>query len=446
MDNTALFLARVQFGITLLYHFWFVALTLGISILIALMETQYIRTGSPQYKTMAKYWGKLFLINYAIAIVTGLVNEFQFGMNWSEYSRFVGSIFGASLAFEAMTAFFVESFAIGVWVYGWDKVSKRVHLLAIWLVAWSANYSAFWILSANSFMQHPVGYVFQNGRLELTDLTALITNPYLFWQYTHTVFSGMFTAGFFMMAISGWYLLNKRHVSLFRYSFKIGIISSLVSLILVIGTGHFYNQYLAHVQPMKFAASEAHWDTKQSAPLIIFAIIDEEKKTNSYTISLPGWLSLLTYNSMNAPIKGIKDVQAEYSDTVGEGSYIPPVTVLFWSFRIMVGIGFLLLLLLSITLWYWKKKQLESSPVLLRLIMISVPLPYLAIATGWVVTEVGRQPWLVYDLLRIEKGLSQAVSTASIWTSLILYTGIYSFIAIAGLYIMHKVIITGPQD
>lgn len=215
MDNMALILARLQFGITLMYHFWFVALTLGLSVLIALMETHYFRTGNQSSKVMAKFWGKLFLVNYAVGTATGLVNEFQFGMNWSEYSRLVGSIFGPPLAFEALTAFFVESVAIGIWVYGWDKISRSTHLAAIWLVALASNYSAFWILSANSFMQHPVGHVFNNGRVELNDLAALITNQYLFYQYSHTLLSGLVVAGYFTMAVSAYYLLRKEHIQAF---------------------------------------------------------------------------------------------------------------------------------------------------------------------------------------------------------------------------------------
>jgi cytochrome bd ubiquinol oxidase subunit I len=233
MDSTALILARLQFGVTLTYHFWFVALTLGLSILIALMETQYVRTGNQRYKAMAKFWGSFFIINYAVGIVTGLVNEFQFGMNWSEYSRFVGSVFGPPLAFEALTAFFVESIAIGLWVYGWDKLSKAAHLFAIWLVALASNYSAFWILSANSFMQHPVGFIFRNGRVELTDLGAVITNPYLYYQYLHTVLSGLTTGGFFVMAISAYALLRKENIDFFRRSFKIGLMCALLATALV---------------------------------------------------------------------------------------------------------------------------------------------------------------------------------------------------------------------
>jgi cytochrome d ubiquinol oxidase subunit I len=446
MENIVLILARLQFGITLMYHFWFVTLTLGLSILIALMETHYFRTGDESSKVMAKFWGKLFLLNYAIGTATGLVNEFQFGMNWSEYSRLVGSIFGPPLAFEALTAFFVESVAIGIWVYGWDKISRSSHLAAIWLVAAASNYSAFWILSANSFMQHPVGHVFRNGRVELNDLTALITNQYLLYQYSHTVLSGLVVAGYFTMAVSAYYLLRKEHISIFRHSFKLGLMCALMATSLVIVTGHFYNQYLAHVQPMKMAASEALWETATPAPFIVFAIIDEDNRRNTYQVALPAGLSVLAYNSLNTPVKGMNDIQAEYIEEYGPGHYIPAVTILFWSFRIMVGIGFWLVLLTALNYWYWWKKQLECCPALLRTTIWSLPLPYLAITMGWIIAEMGRQPWIVYGLLLTEKGVSKVVSAASIWTSLITYSVVYTCIALTAVYVARRILHEGPGN
>ncbi|BBB91999.1 MAG TPA: cytochrome ubiquinol oxidase subunit I [Methylomusa anaerophila] len=446
MDNTALTLARWQFGITLTYHFWFVALTLGLSILIACMETCYVRSGNRNYKAMAKFWGKLFVVNYAVGIMTGLVNEFQFGMNWSEYSRFAGSIFGSPLAFEALTAFFVESIAIGIWVYGWDKTSKRVHLLAVWLVALAANYSAFWILAANSFMQHPVGYTLRNGRLELNDLTALIFNPYLFYQYSHTVLSGLVTAGFFLMAVSAYYLLKQRWLDLFQPSFKIGMICAVVATVLVIVTGHFYNQYLAAVQPMKLAATEAIWNTTERAPLVVAAVVDEDRQNNFLQVVAPGLLSLLAYNSLNTPVKGMKDLQDEYTAAYGPGYYIPAVTVLFWSFRVMVVSGFWLLFIAVLCLWYWKTNGIVACPVLLKAVIWSLPLPYLATAAGWLVAEMGRQPWLVYNLQLTAKGVSKIVPAVSLWASLLGYVAVYGLVAAAALYVGRKIIVAGPDD
>ena len=446
MDNTILILARIQFAITLLYHFWFVALTLGLSILMALLETQYVRSGTSAYKVMVKFWGKLFLVNYAVGIVTGLVNEFQFGMNWSEYSRFVGSIFGPPLAFEALTAFFVESVAIGIWVYGWDKISRSAHLVVIWLVALSANYSAYWILAANSFMQHPVGHRLESGRVELVDLAALITNPYLFYQYSHTVLSGLVVAGYFVMAVSAYYLLREEHIDSFRRSFKAGVVCALIATSLVVAIGHFYNQYLADVQPMKMAASEALWETATPAPFVAIAVIDEDNRKNTYQLALPAGLSVLAYNSLNAPVRGMNDLQDEYTRQYGPGDYIPAVTVLFWSFRVMVGIGFWLVLLTAVNCWYWRKNEIDAHPVLLKAVLWSLPLPYLAIILGWTMAEMGRQPWIVYGLLLTAKGVSKVVPAAYVWVSLSLYLTVYAFIAAAAIYIARKILLAGPDE
>jgi len=443
---TVLNLARLQFGITLTYHFWFVVLTLGLSILLALMETQYIRTGSKSYQVMVKFWGRLFLVNYAVGVVTGLVNEFQFGMNWSEYSRFAGGIFGIPVAFEALTAFFVESVAIGIWVYSWDKISRRAHLAVIWLVAISSNYSAFWILAANSFMQHPVGQIVIRGHAALADLAALAMNPYLYFQYVHTTLAGLVVAGYFVMAVSAYYLLSQAHRETFRRSFKIGLVCALIATNLAVVSGHFYNQYLAYAQPMKLAASEALWETAAPAPFVIFAVINQDDSRNIYQLALPAGLSVLAFNRLDAPVKGMNALQGEYVKLYGPGYYIPAVTTLFWSFRVMVGIGLWLVFLTAINFWYWWKNQLEAHPALLKATIWSLPLPYVAITMGWAMTEMGRQPWLVYGLLLTEKGISPIVPAANVWVSLILYAAVYTCIALAALFIAHKIILGGPGE
>lgn len=275
---TQLILSRLQFAVTTSYHFLFVPLTLGLGILVALMETFYVKTGNETYKTMTKFWGKLFLINFAMGVVTGLVQEFQFGMNWSEYSRFVGDIFGAPLAVEALLAFFLESTFLGVWVFGWDRLSKKVHLLSIWLVAISSNLSALWILIANSFMQEPVGFTLRNGRAEMTDFFALVTNPHVFYQFPHTVLSGFVTAAFFVMGISAYHLIKKNHSDVFRRSFHIAVVFGIISTFGVTGIGHLQGMYLVKTQPMKMAAAEAHWNTENPAGLLLVASIDQQKE------------------------------------------------------------------------------------------------------------------------------------------------------------------------
>lgn len=441
-----LLLARLQFSTTLTYHFWFLSLTLGLVLIIALLETMYVRSGNTKYKVMAKFWGRLFLINYSAGILTGIIQEFEFGMNWSEYSRFVGDIFGVPLALETLTAFFVESTFIGLWIYGWDQLSKRLHLLAIWLVALAANISAFWILTANAFMQQPAGYLFAGDRLQLLDFAAIITNPYVFYQYSHTVLSGLMTAGFFVLAVSSYYLLHKRDTALFRFSFKLGFICASIATVLVIGTGHIYTQYLGKSQPMKLAAMEALWETSARAPFTVVALIDTLNGRNTFEVSVPGLLSVMAGNHLNTQVQGMKELQASFTAAYGPDEYIPPVALLFWSFRIMLFISLYLILLLGFIYWYQRTQRLESSPLLLRTIMWSIPLPYIAHAAGWIITEVGRQPWIVYTLLRTEQGISRIVPLVNIGITLVSYTVIYLVLTAVALYFMRKVIIDGPES
>lgn len=446
MDTTALVLARLQFGITLTYHFSFVALTLGLSVLIALTEARFVLAGDPDAKIMAKFWGRLFLLNYAVGVVTGLVNEFQFGMNWAEYSRFVGSVFGPPLAFEALTAFFVESVAIGVWAYGWDKISPRAHLAMIILIAAAANYSAFWILAANAFMQHPAGHVLAGGRLELADLAALVANPYLRHQYGHTVLAAFAVTGFFVMAVSARYLLRRRSLALFGPAYRLGLWCALLASGLVAVSGHYYTQYLAAVQPMKLAAAEALWETAEPAPFVVVALIDEQGRRNTSQLAFPAGLSVLAYNSVVAPVRGINDLQDEFAARHGPGRYIPAVTVLFWAFRVMVASGLLLLFLPALNLWYLRKGPPEAYPGFLRAAVLSLPLPYLAIVAGWLVAEMGRQPWLVYGLQLTGDGLSRTVPAAAVWASLLTYTVLYAAVAAAAGRAAAGILRAGPGD
>jgi len=394
-----LMLARWQFGVTTVYHFFFVPLTLGLSILVAIMQTFYYRTGDDVYKQMTKFWGKLFLINFAIGVATGIVQEFQFGMNWSEYSRFVGDIFGAPLAIEALMAFFIESTFLGLWVFGWDKLRKGVHLTCIWLVAIGANLSALWILIANSFMQQPVGYVLRNGRAEMTDFLALVTNSHIFVQWPHVFFSGMVTTAFFVLAISAYHLLRKgEHVEMFRRSFRMGLIYALISTISVMLVGHSQAQHMIKTQPMKMAAAEALWESEDPAAMSLFTIGNEAERRDVFAIKIPGMLSLLAYNRFTGEVKGIKNLQAEYEQTYGPGDYVPPVAVSYWTFRIMVGIGMAMALLALFGLYLMWRNSLERNPLYLRVLIWAVALPYLANSTGWLFTELARQPWIVFGL------------------------------------------------
>lgn len=439
-------LGRWQFAITTVYHFLFVPLTLGLSVLIAIMETMYVQTGKELYKQMTQFWGKLFLVNFSMGVATGIVQEFQFGMNWAEYSRFMGDIFGAPLAMEALTAFFVESTFLGLWIFGWDKLSKKTHLICIWLVAFSSNLSAFWILVANSFMQAPVGYALQNGRAEMVDFLAVITNPYVLGQFPHTVLGGLVTAGVFISAISAYYLLKQRHLEIFSSSIKFGLGCMLISTMLVMGTGHLQAQYLGKHQPMKMAAMEALWETANPAPFAIMAVVDETKQHNTSEVTVPGVLSLLIYDEMKGEVKGIKELQAAAETKYGPGNYIPPVTQSFWNFRIMVVCGLWMAALSAISLLLLYKQQLATNTMVLNLLLWSIPVPYIANTTGWILTEGGRQPWIVVGLQKVSDAVSTNLTSTDIWISLIGFTVLYGVLALAAIYLVRKFVLKGPVE
>ena len=432
-------LARLQFTITCVFHFFFVPLTLGLSILIALMETMYVRTGNELYKRMTKFWGKLFLINFAMGVVTGIVMEFQFGMNWSEYSRFVGDIFGAPLAIEALLAFFLESTFLGIWIFGWDRLSPRMHAATIWMVAIGSNLSAFWILIANSFMQEPVGYAIENGRAVMTSFFALLSNPHLWVQFPHVITSGITTAAFFILGISAYQLFyKKRDSEIFLRSFKWGAVAGVIGISLVSLTGHSQAQYMVEAQPMKMAAGEALWQTEDPADLSLVTIIDEDQQRNVFDIRIPRALSLLAYNRFDGEVQGINDIQQEYESLYGPGDYIPPVAISYWSFRAMVGVGSLMLLLAFYALFLMLTKRLPKAERFLRWMPYAIALPIIGTSTGWIFTEVARQPWIVFGIMRTEDAASPNVSVSMLLTSLIVYTVLYGVLIVVDVYLLAK--------
>ncbi|MCJ7823763.1 MAG: cytochrome ubiquinol oxidase subunit I [Anaerolineales bacterium] len=432
-------LARLQFTITCVYHFFFVPLTLGLSILIALMETMYVRTGNELYKRMTKFWGKLFLINFAMGVVTGIVMEFQFGMNWSEYSRFVGDIFGAPLAVEALLAFFLESTFLGIWIFGWDRLSPRMHAAAIWFVAIGSNLSAFWILIANSFMQEPVGYTIVNGRAVMTDFFALLSNPHVWEQFPHVITSGLTTAAFFLLGISAYHLFyEKRDSEIFQRSFKWGAIAGVIGISLVGLGGHSQAQHMVQAQPMKLAAGEALWQTEDPAALSLLTIIDESQQRSVFDIRIPRALSLLAHNRFDGEVKGIKDIQQEYEVLYGPGDYIPPVTVSYWSFRAMVGVGSLMLVLALYALFLVLTERLPKADRFLRWMPYAIALPIIGTSSGWIFTEVARQPWIIFGIMRTEDAVSPNVSVGMLLTSLVVYTALYGVLIIVDVYLLAK--------
>lgn len=426
-----LLLARWQFGITTVYHFFFVPLSIGLVFMIAFMETMYVSRKDETYKKMAKFWGKLFLINFAVGVVTGILQEFQFGMNWSDYSRFVGDVFGAPLAVEALAAFFLESTFLGLWIFGWERLSKRVHLLSIWLVAIGTTLSAFWILTANSFMQEPVGYTIRNGHAEMSSFGALITNRQLWLEFPHVWFGAMSTGAFFVLGISAWHLLKNKHSDGFKRSFQIAAVVGLVSSILVGVVGHAQAQHLVHSQPMKMAASEALWNTSPDvAPWTLVAGINTADHKNTGQIQIPGVLSILSYNRLHGSVEGINQLQAQYVQKYGPGNYIPPVRTTFWSFRIMVFAGGLMILLGIWAVVGAMRNNLSRRRALLRLAIPAIALPYLANSMGWIMTEIGRQPWTVFGLLKTADSVSPTVSAGMVLTSVIGFTLIYGILAV----------------
>ncbi len=434
-----LILARLQFAITTVYHFFFVPLTLGLSLLVAILETLYVRTGQESYKRMTQFWGRLFLINFAMGVVTGIVQEFQFGMNWSEYSRFVGDIFGAPLAIEALLAFFLESTFLGIWIFGWDKLPKGIHALTIWLVALGANISALWILIANSFMQQPVGYApASGGGIVMNDFFALVLNPNIWYQFPHVLFSAFTTSAFFMMGISAYHLLRNHQPDIFRRSFQLAATAGAISSILLAMNGHSQAQHMVQTQPMKMAAAEALWNTMDPASLSLFTIGDMKDRTDIFSIRIPRLLSLLAYNQLSGKIEGINELQAQYEAKYGPGDYVPPAVITYWTFRIMVGIGFLLIALSLYALFLVIGDLFEKSRRALTALVLAIALPYLANTSGWLLTEVGRFPWVVFGLVKLENGVSPNVTTGMLLISLIGYVLIYGLLIVATVYLLSK--------
>ena len=427
-------LSRLQFYATSAFHFLFVPLTLGLSWVVAYMETRYVRTGDRTYLAMTKFWGKIFLINFAVGVVTGITLEFQFGTNWSGYSAYVGDIFGSLLAIEATAAFFLESTFIGMWHFGWKKLSAKAHAAVAWLVAIGANLSAVWILIANSWMQNPVGYTIREGRAELTDFFAVITQKFAVLQIVHVLSSAFVLVGFVIMGISAYHLLRKQHTDFFTRSFQIGLVCGLVGSLVVAIEGDLHAKDVTEKQPVKLAAMESLWETTRQAPIYLLALPDEESGRNAVELfPIPGALSFLGHGDFNAEIKGLNDFPRDER---------PPVLWTFLAFRGMVGLGTYFIL---ITIYaFIRRKKLLESPLLLKIMVLSIPLPYLAIQLGWVVTELGRQPWIVWGMLRTADAVS-AVSTLQVATTLVSFFLVYSLLGVLGYYLIIKHAKQGPQ-
>jgi cytochrome bd ubiquinol oxidase subunit I len=438
-------LSQLQFAVTTIYHFFFVPLTLGLSVLVAIMETIYVRTGNELYKRMTRFWGRLFLINFALGVVTGIVQEFQFGMNWAQYSRFVGDIFGAPLAIEALLAFFLESTFLGIWIFSWDKLPKGWHAVTMWAVAIGSNLSALWILIANSFMQQPQGYAVQAGQAVLTDFSAVIFNPNVWYQFPHVLFSGLTTGAFFVIGISAYHLVrNKLETDFFNRSFQIASIVGILAIFLTILIGHGQAQHMVQTQPMKMAAAESLWESADPASFSLFTIGDQEHNRDIFSLRIPGVLSLLAYNQFSGKVLGMNELQADYTQKYGPGNYIPSIFLNYWSFRVMVGLGFLMLAIAAYVLAQVMRKKVLAQPKVIALLPFAILLPYLSNTAGWVLTEVGRQPWVVFGLLKTQDAVSPVLTPGLVLASLIGFTLIYGVLMGADVYLMAKFAKRGP--
>jgi len=429
-----LLLSRLQFAVATYFHFLFVPLTLGLSMLVAIMETLHLRRKDPDYLRLAKFWGRLFLINFAIGIVTGITLEFQFGTNWNRYAAYVGDIFGSLLAIEATVAFFLESTFIAVWALGWNKLSARAHCVSIWLVAGASNLSAFWILVANAWMQHPVGYVLRGGRAELASFGAVVSQRFAILEFVHTVGGAYITAGMFVLGISAWHLARGREVALFKKAFRLAAVWTLVFAVFEIAQGHMNAEILHTAQPTKLAAMEAHWVTTRQAPIHLLAWPDPAGERNSVqALTVPSALSLMAGYSPDTEVKGLKDYPADQR---------PPVLPVFLSFRLMVGLAFLFL---AVGLYaFLKRDAIEAQTRFLKLLPWLIPLPYLANHLGWTIAELGRQPWIVYGMMKTSDAVSP-IAPVQAATSLAAFILVYSLLGAADFYLLFTFARKGPE-
>jgi cytochrome d ubiquinol oxidase subunit I len=466
-------LARWQFGITTVYHFLFVPLTISLAALTAGLQTAWVRTEKEKYLRATKFWGKLFLINIAMGVVTGIVQEFQFGMNWSDYSRFVGDIFGAPLAFEALIAFFFESTFIGLWIFGWDKLPQKIHLACIWMVSIGTILSAYFILAANSWMQHPVGYKIDKarGRAELTDFWAVLTQNTALSQAFHTLTAAFLTGGAFMVGVSAYHLARKKHIREMKTSLRLGLITVVIAGMLTAISGDTLGKVMFKQQPMKMAAAEALWDGQKPAPFSIFAYGDVQKGHNTVAIEIPGLLSFLANDDFTSYVPGINDVNKAEQQKFGPGDYRPNIPVAFWGFRWMIGFGMASFAIGLAGLWLTRKKFMlpqhlrvgegevphlvlfknkalgsKLSPWYWRIATWTLAFPLIANSWGWIFTETGRQPWVVYGVLQTRDAVSPGVSQAEVLTSMIVFTSLYAILAVVEVKLLAKYVKAGPPE
>lgn len=428
-----LLLSRLQFALTVAFHFLFVPLTLGLALLVATMETVYYKNKDETWRKMADFWGRIFKINFAIGLVTGLAMTFQFGTNWGAYSEFMGDVFGPPLAVEALLAFFLEGTFFGAWIF-LDRNRQKLKAFSMWMVALGTNISALWIITANGFMQNPVGYEMaaDGSKVIMTDFIALLTNSYVWYMLVHTLLSAYLLTAFLIMGICAYHFLKKNNNDVFRKSFSIAVIVALVTAVLLPVLGHGYAQYVVEVQPAKGAAMDAVWETGSSVPMYLIQVPDASTGSNSIELlGIPGFASFLYTGSFSGTITGLNQLPQDE---------LPPVGMVFWSFKLMTMLGFLFIAEALAGLYLQKSGKLYMSDKYLKLLMWSIPLPYIAITAGWIVAEVGRQPWIVYGLLKTANGIS-SVPLSDVLLSILLISGFYLALIVFEIYLIKKTVV-----
>ncbi len=447
----ALDLARWQFGIVTIFHFFFVPITIGLSVLVAGLQTAWVRTGKDHYLRATKFFGKLFLINFAMGVVTGIVQEFQFGMNWSAYSRYVGDIFGAPLAIEGLLAFFLESTFLGLWIFGWDRVGKKLHLASIWLASIGTILSAYFILVANSWMQHPVGYRINpvTHRAEMTSIWAVLTNSTALVTFFHTVTAAFLTAGVVMLAVSAWHVARNRNTDVLRPTLKLALWTVVISSVLVAYSGDLQAKVMTKQQPMKMAAAEALYHSSTPASFSLFTVGSLSGDKEVASLRVPGLLSFLATGDFHGTVEGIDNLQSQYQQTYGPGDYRPYIPITYWSFRLMIGFGMLPLLIALLGLWLTRRGRTPQGRGVRwfwRAAVWAVVFPLLGNTFGWIFTEVGRQPWVVFGLLHTSAGVSPSVGAGTVATSLIVLTALYTVLGVIDFGLMTRYAKAGPPE
>jgi cytochrome bd ubiquinol oxidase subunit I len=448
LESTTVDLARIQFATTSLYHFLFVPLTLGLAPLVAVMQTLWYRSHDDAWLRLTRFFGTLLLINFAIGVATGLVQEFQFGMSWSVYSNFVGGVFGAPLAIEGLAAFMLEATFLGLWIFGWDVLPRGLHLATIWIVALATWLSAYLILVANSWMQHPVGYQLVDGKAQLTSVSALLTNGFAIIAWVHVILAGLIFGSMVMFGISCWHLLRERNVELFGRAAKLALIVAVPATLIQLSVGNRFGEAVTTAQGMKIAASEAQWKTCQPCGFSIFQIggFTADDPTPRFSITIPRLLSWMATGSFNGKVEGLNQLQSQEQKSYGRGGYEPDIRLMYWSMRVMAVLGVVMFLIAAVGAWLYRKRKLQTTRWFLWLAVVAMAFPYIAATFGWILTEMGRQPWIVQNLLKTSDAVSTGLSTATIAASLTVFLLLYTALGIIDFVLMrHYARLDPPQ-